>query len=137
MPKQRTTTEQAPVALDSNAAAVAAAVSARPRPPIRFGEALADAPADLCETIEAVAAAALDEAERRMVAVTAVEAYEWECPEEDEGPETVVLVEVRSTPEEALALWKAVSATMDHWARTQPQLWEAVGRFPVYLEVEW
>ena len=47
-----------------------------------------------------------------MVAVTGVEAYEWECPEE--GPGIVVRVEVRSTPEEALALWKAASTTMDH-----------------------
>ncbi len=58
-----------------------------------------------------------------MAAVTAVEAYGWECPEEDEGPEIVVLVEARSTPEEALALGKAASTAMDHWARTQPQLW--------------
>ncbi len=49
-----------------------------------------------------------------MVAVTGVEAYEWECPEEDEGPGIVVRVEVRSTPEEALALWKAASTTMNH-----------------------
>lgn len=137
MSKQRTPTERAPVALNNNATAVAAAILARPRPPIRFSEALANASSELRETIESVAAAALDEAERRMVAVTAVEAYEWECPEENEGPETVVLVEVRSSPETALALWKAASTTMDHWARTHPQLWEAVGRFPVYLEVEW
>ena len=137
MTKQRTTTERAPVTLNSNAAAVIAAMSARPRPPIHFSEGLTDAPADLRETIESVAAAALDEAVRRTVAVTGVEAYEWECAEEDEGPEIVVLVEVRSTPEEALALWKAASTVMDHWARTHPQLWEAVGRFPVYLEVEW
>lgn len=137
MPKQRTTTERASVTLNSNAAAVMAAMSARPRLTIRFSEGLAEAPAELCETIEAVAAAALDEAERRMVAVAGVEAYEWECLEEDEGPEIVVRVEVRSTPEEALALWKAASTTMDGWARAHPQLWEAVGRFPVYLEVEW
>ena len=136
MPKQRTTTERAPFALNSNAAAIAAAVSARPRPPIHFSEALTDAPSDLRETIESVAAAALDEAERRMVAVTTVEAYEWACPEEDEGPEIVVCVEVRSTPEKALALWKAASTTMDGWASTHPQLWAAVGHFPVYLEVE-
>ncbi len=137
MPKQRTTTEQAPVTLNSSAAAVMAARSARPRPSIHFSEGVADAPADLRKTIESVAAAALDEAERRMVAVAAVEAYEWECAEEDEGPEIVVRVEVRSTPEEALALWKSASTAMDHWARTQPQLWAAVGRFPVYLDVEW
>ncbi len=74
--KRRTTTERAPVVLDNNAAAVVAAVSARPRHPIHFSKALAKAPSGLCETIEAVAAAALDEAEQRMVAVTAVEVYE-------------------------------------------------------------